>query len=82
VDASRIERMTLFQRLSEIHGQLDLILLELNTLCAACPTEADKHLRDLHEQFMFAVHHLELTLDYLTPLDEEGNGSLRFNVSE
>jgi hypothetical protein len=76
VDTARIERISLFQRLAEIRGQLDLIMLELNTLCVDCPQGADKHLRDLHEQFMFAVHHLELTLAHLMPLDGEQDHSL------
>jgi hypothetical protein len=82
MSTSSIERISLFQRLSEIRGQLDLILSELNGICASCPKDADKHLRDLHEQFMFAVHHLELTLDYLMPLEDQRDRLLPFKVRE
>ena len=61
---------TLFQRLAALRGELDRVVRELNVLCAGCPIDADKQLRELQEQFRGAVYHLELTLDYLTPLGD------------
>ena len=68
---SPVPTATLFQRLAALRGELDRIVHELNALCAGNPMEADRQLRDLREQFKGAVYHLELTLDYLTPLGDQ-----------
>jgi hypothetical protein len=68
---SPLPSATLFERLASWRGELDRVAREINVLCTGCPTDADKQLRELHEQFRGAVYHLELTLDYLTPLGDQ-----------